>query len=152
MRSTKRLNWKAVLIGIWLFVCVIASLVFGVGNPSRRESEAQLVEMNRDMDYALREGGTVDSRESNAKIGGALLYVNILKNSWNQGLVDKYKKALLDRGWIETNIEKGHLTFCKNKILATIISAPELDSSHGLPQEVYGFSMKYGGNAAIACK
>ncbi|MFC0575061.1 hypothetical protein [Paraburkholderia solisilvae] len=104
------------------------------------------------MDYALREGGVADSRNSNAKFGGALLYVNILKNSWNQELANKYKGALLARGWIETNAEGNRLTLCKNKILATINSAPELDSSRGLPREVYGFSMKYGGDAARVCK
>ena len=137
---------------MWILICVGVSLIFGVGNPSKQQSEAQLAEMIEDMDYALREGGTVDSRYSNAKLGGALLYVNILKNSWNQGLAENYKNALLNRGWIETNVETSRLTLCKNKVLATINLFSELDGSHGLPREVYGFSMNYGGNAAKICK
>lgn len=137
---------------MWIFICVGASLIFGLANPSKRQSEMQLAGMNVDMDYALREGGTVDSRYSNAKFGGALLYVNILKNSWSQGLAEDYKNALLSRGWVEKNVERDDLTLCKNKVLATINLAPELDGSRGLPREVYGFSMKYGGDAAKICK
>jgi len=78
---------------MWILICVGASIIFGAGNPSKKQSEAQLAEMDKDMSYALREGGTIDSRYSNAKIGGALLYVNILKNSWSQELAKNYKKA-----------------------------------------------------------
>jgi hypothetical protein len=152
MKSTSRLNWKAALIGMWILICVGASLIFGAGSPSRRQSEAQLAGMTVDMDYALREGGVVDSRYSNAKLGGALLYVNILKNSWSKGLAENYKKALLSRGWVEKIEERSGLTLCKNNVLATINLAPELDGSRGLLREVYGFSMKYGGNAAKVCK
>jgi hypothetical protein len=152
MQNTSRLNWKVALIGMWILICVGASLIFGVGNPSKRQSEVQLTGMNADMDYALHEGGTVDSRYSNAKFGGALLYVNVLKNSWSQGLAESYKNALLSRGWVEKNVERGGFTLCKNKVLATINLAQELDDSHGAPQEVYGFSMKYGGDAARICK
>lgn len=140
------------LIGTWLLLCVVASVIFGVGNPSKRESEVQLAGMSADMDYALREGGTVDSRYSNAKIGGALPYVNILRVSWSPGLADKYKNALLVRGWVEKNFAGDCLMLFKKKVLATINLAPGLDGSRGQLREVYGFSMKYGGDAAKICE
>jgi len=41
---------------------------------------------------------------------------------------------------------------CKNTALATVNLIPEVDGSHGLPREVYGFSMKYGADAAKICQ
>jgi hypothetical protein len=151
MQSTKRLNWKGIVLGLWVLSCAIAAFTFGVGNPSTQESLRRRIAMSADMDYALLEGGKVDSRSSNSKLGGALLYVNILASSWTPELAKKYESALLNRGWVNNKIDANRIMLCKNDALATINLVAEVDGSRGLPREVYGFSMQYGGSATRSC-
>ena len=151
MRSARRLTWKGIVIAVWVLSCAIAAFTFGVGNPSRQESQRRLTAMSADMNYALLEGGEVDSRNSNSKFGGALLYVNILESSWTPELANRYKLALLNRGWQKRRVDANMIVLCKNGVLATINLVADVDSSRGFPRKVYGFSMQYGGSATRIC-
>jgi hypothetical protein len=151
MQNARRLNWKSAVIALWVLSCIIAAFTFGVGNPSRQESDRRLIAMSADMDYALLKGGGVDSRRSNAKFGGALLYVNILDNSWTPELANNYKYALLNRGWMNGKVDANRILLCKNGALATINLVADVDRSRGVPRRVYGFSMQYGGSATRIC-
>lgn len=152
MKGAKHLHWTSILIGSWVLVCVVASLIFGAGNPSKKESEIHLNMMNQEMDIALRVGGVVYSRYSNAKYGGALLFVNVNANSWSRGLAEKYRLVLLSRGWVQRTDGKGGLLFCKNGVRAKIGFASDVDSSRGQPRPVYGFSMTYSGETIKICQ
>jgi hypothetical protein len=152
MKSADRSSWRSALIGSWVLICIVTSLIFGAGNPSKKESNFHLDMMNLDMSVALATGGAVDSRYENAKYGGALLYVNLRANSWSPGLADKYRLALLSRGWRQRAPEKGSLSLCKNGTIATIHLLSGVDSSRGRSREVYGFSMEYGGDTIKLCQ
>lgn len=152
MKSAKTLNWKSGWIAAFVFLCLISLILFGKRNPSKSESEMSLRMMNRDMNFALQAGGKIESRYSNAKFGGALLFVNINAESWSYNLADKYRISLLSHGWIQRGATKGIISLCKDGVSATIILVPDFDSSKGLQKKVYGFSMSYGGDTISACK
>ncbi|QCP47737.1 hypothetical protein FAZ95_00200 [Trinickia violacea] len=152
MRIDKKPNWKSVLIGIWVLACIAVLLVFGEGNPSKKESNEHLNVMVEDMRTMLANGGQVYSRLANAKYGGALLYVNLATIGWSSDLIDKYRITLLNRGWKQQSTEKERLFLCKDGMLARIDLVPEIDSSRGQSVEVYGISMKYGGDTIKLCE
>src|SRR5579864_8874472 len=129
MESAKHLNWKSILIGSWVLACIIAYLFFGAGNPSKEESEIHLNMMNQEMDAALQAGGTIYSRYSNAKYGGALLFVNLNASSWSRDLAERYRLVLLNRGWTQRTSKAGDLSLCKNGVRARISLVSEVDSS-----------------------
>jgi hypothetical protein len=150
-RNNKKNHLSSITIGAWISLCVILLLFFGKGNPSRTESEAKLAMMDSDMKAALQEGGVVASRYSNAKIGGALLYVNLDAQSWSQVLRGRYRAALEHLGWEWRSSENGGDSFCKQGMIAIIRSVPDIDASRGLPRKVYAFSMKYDGFTREEC-
>ncbi|WP_159068971.1 hypothetical protein [Burkholderia metallica] len=108
--------------------------------------------MSKDMDFALQSGGEIESRDSSAKYGGALLFVNVNAESWSLDLADKYRISLLRRGWAQKDSTKNKIYLCKNGMRATIILFPEFDSSRGSRKKVYGFSMAYNGSTISECK
>lgn len=152
MESAKHLSWKSILIGSWVLFCIIASLIFGAGNPSKEDSKIHLSMMNQEMDAALQAGGAVYSRYSNAKYGGALLFVNVSASSWSRGLAERYRLVLLNRGWTQRTSKDGEFSLCKNGVRARIVLASGVDSSHGGSREVYGLAMTYGGDTIKKCQ
>jgi hypothetical protein len=100
MERTKRSpSLKLIVIGVWVAICFISLLFFGLKNPTRRESSERLGEMGQDMEVALESGGVVDSQYSNAKNGGALLYVNLAASAWSPELTNSYHRSLSGLGW-----------------------------------------------------
>lgn len=143
MRNTKVRPWKSMSLVLVMIFGLIAGVMAMLKNPSKSESEAHLEAMIRDMDAALKVGGIVDSTNSSAKFGGALLIKNINANSWNLDLAKAYQRELMKRGWVRKSNDENVLILCKNHMLARINDFPEKDSSRGLPRDVYGFSMIY---------
>lgn len=151
MEIDKTSRCKSVLIGIWVLACVIVLLFFAEGNPSKKESSEHLNIMRGDMHAALMNGGAVYSVSTNAKYGGALLYLNLMVVGWSFDLVEKYQITLVHRGWRRQSIGNESISLCKDGMLARIGLVPEIDSSRGQSVKVYEFSMKYGGDTIKMC-
>ena len=91
------------------------------------------------------------SSYSNAKYGGALLYVNVDAQSWSQSLRVRYRAALrnLGSGWRSSG-NRGD-SFCKQGVISTIGIVPGIDASHGSPRKVYELSIAYNGLTKKEC-
>jgi hypothetical protein len=140
-----------------LFCLVVAfgiavMIIAGVANPSKVDSESQLLSMKKDMDDALTAGGSVYSKYSNPKFGGALMIVNIEGASRTPGLADEYQRILLERGWKINDATTEHsYLLCKDGMLARINEIPSTDTSGGSPQWVYRFAMSYSLRTRRSC-
>lgn len=145
-------NWKSIALGMWVVICFISLLFFGLKNPTHQESSERLGEMMRDMKVALTSGGIVDSQYSNAKYGGAVLYVNIDANSWSPELANSYRRSLSGLGWRDLASDVANVSLCKNGMLAKIGLNSGVDNSHGRSVNVYYVSMEYNGNTIKSCK
>jgi hypothetical protein len=149
--TKKNRKWKIILLGVWVVICFISFLFFGLNNPTHQESSERLGEMMRDMEVVLKSGGVVDSQYSNAKIGGAVLYVNLDANAWSPELANSYRRSLSGLGWRDLTSDTANVSLCKNGILAKIGLNSSVDNSHGRPMVVYYDSMEYSGNTIKLC-
>ncbi|WP_116142590.1 hypothetical protein [Paraburkholderia sp. BL27I4N3] len=90
----------------------------------------------------------------NRSVGGqtAVDFVNVNASSWSRDLAERYRLALLNRGWAQRTSTDGDLSLCKNGVRARISLVSEVDSSRGQSREVYGFAMTYGGDTIKICR
>ena len=132
-----------------VFIVIVATAIFYSfrSNPSLVEIRSAREIMRADMAVVRQEcpGVVVFDDDRKAKVGSAILSIEIASDSWGEGHISKYESMLSKLGWIHSSKIDGGVFMCKKGASALLVNSMRGNEMNGY---IY---MKYPSDPRAKC-